>query len=53
MTGTVYYANLTDADDELQRIVYGPEGRTGEIVSIQQRRRNFGGILTLRLRGTF
>ena len=53
MTGSIFYANLTDADDELHRIVYGPEGRTGEITRIEQRRRNFGGILTLRLRGTF
>ena len=52
MTGSVFFANLTDSDDELHRIVYSPD-RTGDIVRIEQRRRNFGGILTLRLRGTF
>ncbi|MFN3212818.1 MAG: TonB-dependent receptor plug domain-containing protein [Henriciella sp.] len=52
MTGTVFYGNLLDSDDNFQRIEYAPD-RTGTINRIEDRRRNFGGILTLRLQGSF
>ncbi|MEL6414386.1 MAG: TonB-dependent receptor, partial [Pseudomonadota bacterium] len=52
MTGTVFYGNLLDSDDDFQRIQYSPD-RNGEIVQIEDRSRNFGGILTLRLQGSF
>ena len=52
MTGSIFYANLLDSDDNLERLVYEPD-RRGEIVRIEERSRNFGGILTLRLQGTF
>jgi len=52
MTGTIFLANLLDSDDTFQRIVYSPD-RTGSITRIEDRTRNFGNILTLRLKGTF
>jgi hypothetical protein len=52
MTGTLFYANHLDSDDELNRLVFDPN-RTGDLVRIEDRSRNFGGILTLRLKGTF
>jgi hypothetical protein len=52
MTGTVFYGNLLDSDDTFQRIQYVPD-RTGVIDRIEDRSRNFGGILTLRLQGSF
>ena len=47
-----FYANLTDSDDDFQRIEYTPD-RNGTIRQIEDRSRNFGGILTLRLQGSF
>ena len=52
MTGSIFYANLLDSDDDFQRIQYAPD-RNGQIVQIEDRSRNFGGILTLRLQGSF
>ncbi len=52
MTGTVFLANLTDADNKLTRLDFTPD-RTGAITRIEDRRRNFGPILTLRLKGSF
>ncbi|MCR9270858.1 MAG: TonB-dependent receptor plug domain-containing protein [Hyphomonadaceae bacterium] len=52
MTGSIFFANLLDSDDNFQRIVYVPD-RTGVIDRIEDRSRNFGGILTLRLQGSF
>lgn len=52
MTGTLFYANLLDSDDNLNRLVFDPN-RTGDLARIEDRSRNFGGILTLRLKGTF
>lgn len=52
MTGTVFVANLLDQDDQFTRQVFTPR-RDGELRFVEDRSRNFGPILTLRLRGTF
>ncbi len=52
MTGSIFLANLFDSDEKLKRLVYAPD-RRGDIVRIEDRNRNFGNILTLRLKGTF
>lgn len=52
MTGTVYLANLLDTDERLRRLTYDPD-RNGQIVRVEDRNRNFGNILTLRLKGSF
>ncbi|MCF6328893.1 MAG: hypothetical protein L3J02_03725, partial [Henriciella sp.] len=52
MTGTVFLANLTDTDNKLTRLDFAPD-RTGAITRIEDRSRNFGPILTLRLKGSF
>jgi hypothetical protein len=52
MTGTVFLANLLDSDNDFQRIRYSPD-RNGTIDRIESRSRNFGSILTLRLKGSF
>ena len=52
MTGTIFLANILDSDDNFQRISYTPD-RSGSIEQIEDRSRNFGNILTLRLKGTF
>ena len=52
MTGTFYWGNLLDQDDEFTRVVYSPR-RDGELAFIEDRSRNFGNIFTLRLKGTF
>ena len=52
MTGTVFLANLTDQDNQFTRAVYAPD-RTGTLVRVEDRTRNFGNILTLRLKGNF
>lgn len=52
MTGSLFFANLLDSDDNLNRLVYTPD-RTGTIDRIEDRSRNFGGIITLRLKGSF
>lgn len=52
MTGTVYLANLLDTDAKLTRVVYTPD-RNGQIDRVEDRIRNFGNILTLRLKGSF
>lgn len=52
LTGTAYFANLTDLDNDLTRLAYTPD-RTGQISRIEHRSRNFGNIVTLRLQGSF
>lgn len=52
MTGSVTLGNLLDQDDEFKRTVFEPR-RDGELAFIEDRSRNFGPILTVRLRGTF
>lgn len=52
MTGSIFLANVLDSDEKLKRLVYAPD-RRGDIVRIEDRNRNFGNILTLRLKGTF
>ena len=53
MTGSVFLGNLLDADEKLTRVVYDPD-RNGDMVSrVEDRNRNFGNILTLRLKGSF
>lgn len=52
MTGSIFLANLLDTDNDFQRIEYEPD-RRGVINRIEDRSRNFGGILTLRLQGSF
>jgi len=52
LTGTVFLANLLDSDEKLTRLFYEPD-RRGVIDEIEDRNRNFGNILTLRLKGTF
>jgi hypothetical protein len=52
LTGTAYFANLTDTDNSLTRLSYSPD-RTGAIDRIEERNRNFGSIVTLRLKGSF
>ncbi|MEM9570006.1 MAG: TonB-dependent receptor plug domain-containing protein [Pseudomonadota bacterium] len=52
MTGTAYFGNLVDTDANLRRLFYDPD-RRGTITRIEERSRNFGGIFTLRLKGTF
>ena len=52
LTGTAYFGNLADTDNNLTRLVYAPD-RTGTLDRIEERNRNFGSILTLRLKGSF
>lgn len=52
LTGTVFLGNLLDADEKLTRVVYAPD-RTGAVDRVEDRNRNFGNILTLRLKGSF
>ncbi|NQY95858.1 MAG: TonB-dependent receptor plug domain-containing protein [Henriciella sp.] len=52
MTGTVYLANLLDADEKFTRVVYSPD-RNGVVSRVEDRNRNLGNILTLRLKGSF
>ena len=52
MTGSVVLGNLLDADEKLTRVVYAPD-RTGAVDRVEDRNRNFGNILTLRLKGSF
>lgn len=52
MTGTVFFANLLDTDAKLTRLVYSPD-RRGQIDRVEDRIRNFGNIVTVRLKGTF
>ncbi|MDJ0920127.1 MAG: TonB-dependent receptor plug domain-containing protein [Henriciella sp.] len=52
MTASVFLANLTDQDDQFTRVIYSPD-RLGPIDRVEDRTRNFGHILTLRLRGNF
>jgi len=52
LTGTAFFANLTDTDNNLTRLSYTPD-RTGVINRIEDRKRNFGSIVTLRLQGSF
>lgn len=52
MTGSVFLGNLLDADEKLTRVVYSPD-RNGAVSRVEDRNRNFGNILTLRLKGSF
>ena len=52
MTGSVFLGNLLDADEKLTRVVYTPD-RNGDVSRVEDRNRNFGNILTLRLKGSF
>ncbi|MEM9937229.1 MAG: TonB-dependent receptor plug domain-containing protein [Pseudomonadota bacterium] len=52
MTASVFLANIADQDNQFTRVLYDPD-RTGSIRRIEDRTRNFGNILTLRLRGNF
>ncbi len=52
MTGTIFLANLLDSDERLERLVFSPD-RTGQLTRVEDRNRNFGNILTLRLKGSF
>lgn len=52
MTGSIFLANITDQDDQFTRVLFDPN-RTGQVVRIEDRTRNFGNILTLRLKGAF
>ena len=52
LTGTAYFGNLIDTDGKVTRLVYAGD-RTGSIDRVEDRIRNFGSILTLRLRGSF
>lgn len=52
LTATAYFANLADTDNNLTRLSYAPD-RTGQITGIEERVRNFGSIVTLRLKGSF
>ena len=52
LTGTVFFGNIIDQDDNYRRAIYAPR-RDGELVQVETRRRNFGPVVTFRLRGTF
>lgn len=52
MTASVFVANLFDQDNQFTRAIYAPD-RTGTIDRVEDHTRNFGPILTLRLKGTF
>ncbi len=52
MTGTAYFGNLIDTDSKVTRVIYAPD-RNGQIDRVEDRIRNFGSILTLRLKGSF
>ena len=52
MTGTAYFGNLIDTDSKVTRVVYSPD-RNGQVDRVEDRIRNFGSILTLRLKGSF
>ncbi len=52
MTGTVFLGNLTNIDERLTRVFYAPD-RTGTRTRIEDRTRNSGLVLTLRLKGSF
>jgi len=52
LTGTAFLGNLTDQDDQFTRVSYVTD-RNGAIESIEDRTRNFGPVLTFRLKGSF
>ena len=52
LTATVLLANLFDQDDQFTREVFTPR-RTGDLLFVEDRTRNFGPILTFRLKGSF
>jgi len=52
LTGTVFLGNLSDQDDQSTRVRYVTD-RNGPIESIEDSTRNFGPILTFRLKGSF
>lgn len=52
LTGTVSVGNLFDQDDQRTRERFEPR-RTGVLVLVEDRTRNFGPVVNLRLRGQF
>lgn len=52
LTGTAFFGNLIDTDAKVTRLVYSGD-RNGSIERVEDRIRNFGSILTLRLKGSF
>jgi len=52
MTGTAFMGNIFDTDNEFTRTLYSG-GRTGAVTRVEDRARNFGPILTLRLKSSF
>jgi len=52
LTGTLFLGNILDQDNTYRREVYAPR-RTGNLVLVEDRTRNYGHILTLRLKGAF
>ncbi len=52
MTGTIFAGNLLDQDDNFRRAIYTPD-RNGTLERVESRKRNFGPMLTLRLKGAF
>lgn len=52
MTGTAFFGNLIDTDSKVTRVFYSPD-RNGQVDRVEDRIRNFGSIVTLRLKGTF
>ena len=52
MTGSAFFGNLIDTDSKVTRVVYLPD-RNGQVDRVEDRIRNFGSIVTLRLKGTF
>ena len=52
LTGTIFAGNLTDQDDQFTRQVFAPR-RDGALLFTEDRTRNFGPILTIRLQGSF
>ena len=52
LTGTIFLGNLTDTDNQVTRVRFVTD-RNGPIESIQDDARNFGPVLTFRLKGSF
>jgi len=52
LTGTLFLGNLTDTDSQFTRVIYVTD-RTGIVDRTEDRSRNFGPVVTLRLKGTF
>ncbi|MEM1037486.1 MAG: outer membrane beta-barrel protein [Pseudomonadota bacterium] len=52
LTGNVILGNIFDQDDNFTRIRFSPD-RNGNVVQVEDRSRNFGPILVMRLSGSF